>query len=68
MSKNKLVSGELTPDLLVFDANPKKSELYLLNCFSLIKRGETAKVKHTKYCSRGMHLGRSNPTLTQTST
>lgn len=34
----KLVSGELDPNSIVFDPNPKKNELYLLNCFSIKKK------------------------------
>jgi hypothetical protein len=56
----KLVSGELTPSSIVFDVNPRRNELYLLNSFTLKKRNYEKILTHSRYCSRGAHLGRSS--------
>ena len=44
---------------IIFDAKPEKNELYLLNVFSLKKKGEESQVMNTRFCSRGAHLGLS---------
>jgi len=67
MNSVNLVSGELNPDLIIFDATPQKNELFLLNCFKLKKKREVVKPISTKYCSRGAHLGRSTAFYMQTS-
>ena len=54
-----LVSGELDPNIIIFDVSPKKNELYLLNSFTLKRKNTESKPIHSKYCSRGMHMGRS---------
>lgn len=51
--------------MLIFDASPSRSELYLLNCFRLKKRGEIAKPIKSKFVSRGVHLGRGILELTK---
>lgn len=46
-------------DHIIFDEKPEKSELYLLNVFSLKKKGEESHVLNTRFCSKGAHLGLS---------
>lgn len=53
------VSRELDLDSIVFDPRPEKNELYLVNVFSLKKKGEECHPLKSKYCSRGSHLGLS---------
>ena len=59
MNNSKLICGELTPDTITMDASPSKHELFLLNAFKLKKKQASMKSIKTKYCSRGVHLGRS---------
>ena len=64
MNTFKLVSGELSPDNIIFDASPSKKELFLLNTFKLHKKLTIQKPLRSKYCSRGAHLGRGTYTYT----
>jgi hypothetical protein len=57
---HKLVCGELDLKTIVFDPNPQKNELFLANSFKLEKKRAGKTVAPSTYCSRGVHLGRSN--------
>lgn len=51
---------ELSLSTVVFDPQPEKNELYVLNTFSLKKKNEECQKINSKYCSKGGHLGLSN--------
>jgi hypothetical protein len=53
------VHGQLSPEVICLDPNPKKNDLYLLNCLHLRKKNEEIKPICSKYCSKGSHHGRS---------
>ena len=59
MNNLKLICGELTPEVIILDVSPSKNDLFLLNSFRLKKRQVAMKPIKTKFCSRGVHLGRS---------
>jgi hypothetical protein len=54
------VHRELSLSTVVFDPQPEKNELYVLNTFSLKKKNEECQKINSKYCSKGGHLGLSN--------